>query len=126
MFVATRAMAMAASIVTQVCQGLDVTARAAVPEAASSRILALSSSESASKSDGGIFIGQLAHHGQVEVEQVGIGGSGHHEVSGPGQEIVRVVLREGGNRVGAASAGPGGTVPVHHGPRRVGRSVGAI
>src|SRR6266536_2625539 len=117
MFVKTRMIAMAASTVTPPCQRFDVTGRASVSGVASARTLAHRRAR-----------GQawLAHQDHVEVQQVGIGGTGDHEVSRAAQDGIRIALREAGLGVEASSAGPGRALPIHDGARRLCRSVAAV
>src|SRR4029453_9619557 len=55
-----------------------------------------------------------------------MGGSRGDEIADSGQEVMRVVLREGGGRVGTARTRAGDAFSVHHGARRLGRAIGAI
>src|SRR6266568_6930361 len=70
--------------------------------------------------------GERADHDQVEIEQVGIGGSGDHEVAEGGEEGVGIVLRETFGGVKASRAGAGNALAVRDRPGSVGGTVGAV
>src|SRR3989442_10593432 len=70
--------------------------------------------------------GERADHDQVEIEQVGIGGSGDHEVAEGGEEGVGIVVRETCGGVKASSAGAGNALAVRDRPGSVGGTVAAV